>query len=154
LVNRRYLERRFAEEIGRFSRDGAVFAAAFMDVDHFKRANDQFGHEAGDAVLQTVARTLANNRRVGDVVGRWGGDEFVALLPQTDGPAAVHVAQRLRILVERSQTKWNGTILPVTISVGITTVRPGDNSETLLDRVDQLMYRSKQGGRNRVTSQF
>ena len=123
----------------------------FADVDHFKAINDNFGHHVGDRVLATVARTLASNVRASDVVSRWGGEEFVALLGNVDALRLDALADKLRQLVATSSVTVTDRNLRVTVSIGATLMRIDDNPATLIARADRLMYESKQGGRNRVT---
>lgn len=124
----------------------------FIDVDHFKAINDTFGHRTGDAVLRMVAQSLANGLRCGDIPMRWGGEEFLVLLPGTD-PAGLHAtAERVRMLVENSWIQKEDVQARVTVSVGATMAVPAETSENLVDRADRHMYASKNGGRNRVTT--
>jgi diguanylate cyclase (GGDEF)-like protein/PAS domain S-box-containing protein len=124
----------------------------FADVDHFKAINDNHGHSAGDQVLRMVGRSLATALRRGDVPIRWGGEEFVALLPGVNAAGLAAAAERVRTLVANSWLDHADTRLQVTVSVGATLARPGDSPEQLVERADRLMYRSKNAGRNRVTT--
>ena len=151
LGNRRYVLRVVATGLHDYERYGTPFGILFLDVDHFKRVNDQFGHDAGDAVLRMVAGTLSGALRKGDTVGRWGGEEFVAVLGHADREQTHAVAERCRNLVAQSTAPRAGGELSVTVSVGATWVQPGDTIESLIDRADRLMYESKRAGRNRVT---
>jgi len=121
------------------------------DVDEFKNINDTYGHIAGDAALVTVAKTLSNCLRASDVVGRWGGDEFMAILPGITREALAKASDKFRGLVAQSTVPVDGTQIRVTISVGAAIVAPGDSPESLLKRADQHLYTSKQSGRNRVS---
>jgi diguanylate cyclase (GGDEF)-like protein len=121
------------------------------DVDHFKKINDTFGHPAGDRVLATVAGVLAEHCRVYDSVGRYGGEEFILVLPRTGPQEAAAVAERLRSAVERCQVPFRGNVeVRISIGVAATTPRRGQNLEDLLERADQALYRAKELGRNRV----
>lgn len=124
----------------------------FVDVDHFKAVNDSHGHRAGDRVLRMVGRSMATALRRGDLPARWGGEEFVALLPGVDAAGLVAAAERIRMLVANSWMDYAGTKLRVTVSIGATLARPGESPGDLVDRADRLMYQSKNGGRNRVTT--
>jgi diguanylate cyclase (GGDEF)-like protein/PAS domain S-box-containing protein len=126
-------------------------AVVFLDIDHFKLINDRYGHPAGDVVLRMVARTLANAMRVNDFLGRWGGEEFVAILPGVHLPALQQTAERLRALVESSSRDISKQRLSVTVSAGATLSKEGDNADNLLTRADEALYASKRAGRNRVT---
>jgi diguanylate cyclase (GGDEF)-like protein len=124
----------------------------YADADYFKNVNDPFGHKTGDAVLRMVGQSLVNGLRRGDIPVRWGGEEFLALLPGMDeaGPAAA--AERVRMLVEHSWIQQGQTRVRVTVSVGATMAVPAESPDDLVDRADRLMYTSKRGGRNRVTN--
>lgn len=130
----------------------ATLGLIFADVDHFKAINDNHGHIAGDQVLRMVGRSLATALRRGDVPIRWGGEEFVALLPGVDGAGLAAAAERVRTLVANSWLDHADTKLQVTVSVGATLAVPGDSPKDLIERADRLMYRSKDAGRNRVTT--
>ena len=150
LANRRYAEiilRARHEEMERY---GWIFGVLFADIDRFKKINDGYGHAAGDEVLKMVARTLANSVRSFDLVSRWGGEEFLAIIANVDREELAATANRFRALVEQSNLS-SVQDLRVTISVGATLARPEDGIDGLLARVDSLMYQSKSGGRNRAT---
>jgi diguanylate cyclase (GGDEF)-like protein len=123
----------------------------FLDIDHFKRCNDTHGHQAGDAVLATVARTLFASVRPFDTVGRWGGEEFLGVFPRISRETLHEIADRLHNLVAATRAEFEGTVISVTVSIGATLANEGDDIETLIARADALMYRSKEQGRNRVT---
>ncbi len=132
-------------------RNDIVFGVMFMDIDHFKGCNDTFGHAAGDAVLSAVARTLFSSVRPFDTVGRWGGEEFLGVFPRISRPTLLEIAHRLRNLTAATSAEFEGALIRVTVSIGATLALPGDSMETLIGRVDELMYSSKERGRNRVT---
>jgi diguanylate cyclase (GGDEF)-like protein len=143
--------RRFREDIEAHlalaMRQHLPLSLVMLDVDHFKKFNDAFGHQAGDQVLRRVAGILREGVRLHDVVARYGGEEFVILLPATDANRACDVAERLRRMIEEAQ----GTPGAVTASLGVTTFDGGDcDIETLVERADQALYHAKQSGRNRV----
>ena len=124
-----------------------TFSLALLDIDHFKSVNDSFGHATGDAVLCGVAEVLESFLRRRDLAGRWGGEEFVLVLPGVTLGTAVRIAERLR------QGIGAARLLPgrsVTASFGVTAWQPGDTLEALIGRADAAMYRAKHGGRNRV----
>ncbi len=123
----------------------------FIDADHFKSINDTFGHKTGDGVLRMVAQSTANGLRRGDVPIRWGGEEFLALLPGVDALGLHAIAERVRTLVENSWIQAGETQARVTVSIGATMALPEESADDLVDRSDRLMYASKHGGRNRVT---
>ena len=130
----------------------ATLGLLFIDVDNFKAINDTHGHGAGDQVLRMVGRSMSTALRRGDVPIRWGGEEFVALLPGVDVSGLAAAAERVRMLVANSWLDHADTRLQVTVSVGACLARPGDSPEDLVGRADRLMYRSKDAGRNRVTT--
>lgn len=149
LTNRRSFDLALDGEWKRASRDTSEISVLLLDVDHFKRFNDQHGHQAGDAVLRRVAEVMATTaRRPGDCAARYGGEEFVLLLPQTDHETAVRIAEAIRIGVEG---------LPeaaVTVSIGVATLIPcmGGQTSYFLAQADEALYRAKRTGRNQVCS--
>lgn len=151
LANRRYLQEAMAGRLAEFTRHGSEFGVILLDLDGFKPVNDRCGHDAGDAVLRMVARTIAHNCRPYDVVGRWGGDEFLVIAGHTPSDMIDQFAERLRVLVGQSWMEEGGERLCVTTSVGATICCHGDDMPSLLKRADELLYQSKSAGRNRVT---
>jgi diguanylate cyclase (GGDEF)-like protein/PAS domain S-box-containing protein len=149
--NRRYLEQQLSQQLDQHFKSGTQFGVMLADVDEFKHINDTHGHEAGDTALITVAKTLSNCLRASDVVGRWGGDEFLAILPGITEGALAKASEKLRRLVAQSTVALDGTQIRVTISVGAAMVAPGDSPQSLLKRADQQLYAAKQSGRNRVS---
>lgn len=147
LPNRRALDFALSREIAGARRGRSPFALLLFDIDHFKRLNDDLGHRAGDTALAGLAGLLQGALREEDVVGRWGGDEFVALAPGTDGGAAMALAERVRLAVAGYAWTSGG----LTVSVGVALYHPGDGAETMLARADRGLYRSKDGGRNCCT---
>jgi diguanylate cyclase (GGDEF)-like protein/PAS domain S-box-containing protein len=127
------------------------FGVMMIDVDDFKTINDTRGHETGDAVLAMVAGTLRNALRPFDHLGRWGGEEFLAIVRNVDAKALQSLANRCRMLVEQSYLTINNAPLRVTVSIGATIAEPDDNSKTIVNRADKLQYASKNAGKNRVT---
>jgi diguanylate cyclase (GGDEF)-like protein len=122
-----------------------------LDVDHFKQINDKRGHAAGDLVLSALGKLLNNTLRTCDIVARWGGEEFVLVLPSTSIDGAEQTAERVRDLLERADIKdANGDRIPVTASFGVATYSGSENLEQMVDRADRAMYLAKSGGRNRV----
>ena len=123
----------------------------FIDADHFKDVNDTFGHKTGDAVLRMVAKSTASGLRRGDIPIRWGGEEFLVLMPGADEIGLHATAERIRTLVENSWIQEGEAQARVTVSIGATMALPSETPDDLVDRADRLMYGSKHGGRNRVT---
>lgn len=151
LPNRYHTESELRQRLEELERYGWNFGVMFIDVDFFKRINDAHGHDMGDRVLALVARTLSGCLRPFDIVGRWGGEEFLAIVLQVDGGKLETVANRALALVEQSRVGQGEEALRVTISIGATLARPEDTAETLLKRADLLLYQSKSSGRNRAT---
>jgi len=151
IANRSYLETFIVSKLNELRRLNWSFGVIFADVDQFKPVNDTFGHQAGDAVLRMVAQTLLKNCRSFDLVGRWGGEEFLCVISNLkDANQIMLIADRLRALVESSWVSLADCSLHVTISLGVTLARLQDTPETLVQRADDLMYRSKAAGRNRT----
>lgn len=147
LRNRRAFERRLAEEFERFGRYQTPLSLLLLDVDKFKSFNDTFGHQSGDETLQMVSRLLQETARTCDFVARYGGEEFVVILPNTEAPGALVLAERFRCAIEGAQ--WPRRA--ITISVGAATVSAEiKDAKTLLGAADKAMYAAKAGGRNRV----
>jgi diguanylate cyclase (GGDEF)-like protein/PAS domain S-box-containing protein len=147
--NRRYLESSIYARLEEFRREGWPFGVLYLDVDNFKLVNDRFGHEAGDRVLRTIARTLDANSRYFDAVGRWGGEEFLAVVHNVDEKSLQEIAERMRMLVEQS-VLTDLDSLHVTISIGGTRVSIGDTSDSVLRRADANLYIAKKSGKNCV----
>lgn len=149
--NRRAMELRLPLEMERCMRYGRPFALIFADIDHFKRINDQHGHAVGDAVLKTVASRLQACLRVNlDWMVRFGGEEFVIFMPETDLLHAQVLAQRLAADIRSTPWECNGLSLWLTCSFGVAEYQPGDSIESLLERADHMLYRAKDLGRDRV----
>jgi diguanylate cyclase (GGDEF)-like protein len=127
------------------------FGILFIDIDHFKNFNDMYGHLLGDKVLRMVANSLRNNLRVSDSCGRWGGEEFIVLVNELDMAGLGIVAEKLRITIAQTKVQDKDLELGVTVSIGSTLIRSGDTLQSLIDRADKLMYKSKRAGRNQVT---
>lgn len=151
LHNRMAANEQLQEEHLRYKRTGAPYAVLLLDVDHFKRVNDTFGHDAGDRVLRHIADTLLNSARATDFVARFGGEEFLLLLPETDAAGAAVLAEKIRAAVEQSQAPDVGRI---TLSIGLATADAADaQPEAAVKRADLALYRAKAGGRNRVETE-
>jgi diguanylate cyclase (GGDEF)-like protein len=146
LANRRALEEILAGEISRAERFRHELAVVLLDLDRFKEINDSFGHAAGDVMLRAVSVLLTSLARQGDTVARWGGEEFVVVLPETDLPGARRFAERLRRTIEAHPVGEMRT----TTSCGVATMVPDDSVDALLGAADQGLYRAKSNGRNRT----
>ena len=152
LDNRRAMEERGRIEIKRAQRSGTPVSVILCDIDHFKNINDRYGHEAGDTVLRTVAMELRAALRETDVLGRWGGEEFMAVLVDTDSGVARQVAERMRSAI--AQTTFAGVPEGTTVSLGVVTqhaIVTADSAwDHLIKEADRLLYQAKKEGRNRV----
>jgi diguanylate cyclase (GGDEF)-like protein len=150
-LNRAGLEERAQQLLDRARLQGRGVALLMLDVDHFKNINDAHGHPAGDAVLRALVDRLLAEVRQGDLVTRWGGEEFLLLLDGLDGAAAVAAAERLRAAVARTPVPAGGTAIPVTASIGLaSSTQAGWELDALLRRADAAVYRAKAAGRNCV----
>ena len=150
LPNRRSMEATIASRLAETHRYEVSFGVLFIDIDHFKSVNDTHGHETGDHVLRLVAKTLARSLRPFDLAGRWGGEEFLAVILNVDTIDLGVVAERVRALIAGTRIPLEDDYLSVSVSIGGTLARSDDSSEALLNRADQLMYQCKMEGRNRV----
>jgi diguanylate cyclase (GGDEF)-like protein len=153
VLNRRYLDDRLAEEIARFNRYKHPFSLLMVDIDEFKKYNDTYGHITGDRILKILASTILSSLRNIDIAARFGGDEFVLILPQTPKADAINIANRIKENVEKiflSQTE-KLPFTDLTVSIGLTSY-PEDASSAaeLLEKTDQALYLAKKGGRNRL----
>ena len=151
LANRRYLEKQVGANINEMERYGWPFGLAFIDIDRFKKVNDTYGHDIGDEVLKMLGRTLEHNLRTSDVAGRWGGEEFVAIIVNVTKDQLKTIADKLRIMVRESNLSTDSGDVSVTVSIGATISRSDDTVATIVKRTDNLMYESKEAGRNRLT---
>jgi len=151
LGNRRYGEIQLSSTLGEHLRYGRPFGLLFFDVDQFKAVNDTFGHETGDRVLRTVARTAQASLRPFDVLCRWAGDEFLAIIAHVDETQLAAVGEKIRVLVHASGVSVHRETLRATVSIGGVLGREGDTADSLVARADQQMYNSKQAGGNLVS---
>ena len=149
LYNRRHAAKRLEEEIARSQRNGTGLCVAMCDVDHFKAINDEFGHSAGDRVLQQIAKSLTEYVRRNDIVARWGGEEFLVIFSEIKLTAARIVAERLRGRLANTPKVEDGPE-QITVSVGLAMLGQGITAEMLIEQADQALYRAKARGRNRV----
>ena len=155
IANRRFVEISLSARLEELKRYGFDFSVLFIDADNFKKINDSHGHAVGDRILKMISATIANSLRSFDIIGRWGGEEFVVLLINTQKGHLFKLADRLRLLVEKSAlTLDNGEILKATVSIGATEAKTGDSVDTLVERADKLMFESKRRGRNMVSVEF
>jgi diguanylate cyclase (GGDEF)-like protein len=151
VMNRRAVLEALDAEISRACRHGRPYSVVLLDVDHFKQVNDRFGHATGDAVLAATGRLLRTLSRKGDLVARWGGEEFVVCLHATHPEGARIAAERIRGGIESmAVTDQEGRGIPVTASLGVVSLTKRDSVHALIDRADRAMYQAKAAGRNRV----
>ena len=151
LANRNYVEREIQNRFEEKKRFNMPFGILFIDIDHFKKFNDTYGHDVGDTVLKFIANTFVANARPFDLYRRWGGEEFIGIIRNISTADLENLGNRIRLLLENSYITHNDDKLHVTISIGATIVGPEDTPETLLKRADTLLYQSKREGRNRLT---
>ena len=150
IMNRRGITMALLESMAQAERYGTPLSIAMVDIDHFKRINDRFGHEAGDTVLAGLAGVLTEAVRMPDKVGRYGGEEFLIVLPHTTLAAARQIAARMCKAVSARTFRHRDDLIEATISLGLTQYRKGEDLAQLLSRADQALYDAKRGGRNRV----
>lgn len=147
VANRRGLHNKLTEELARAQRYGGRFSVLLLDLDHFKRINDQHGHQIGDQVLIEFVKVLEEECREADMMGRWGGEEFLAILPQTGAQKSAEVASRIRKAVAKHEFH---DAFDVTVSIGVAECHAGEPIERLIARADEALYKAKERGRNRV----
>jgi two-component system, cell cycle response regulator len=158
LFNRRHLEDRVSSELAAAHRHGRPLSLLLVDVDHFKAVNDRFGHLAGDEALKMVAFVLRGAVRKEDVLGRYGGEEFMVLARETALQGGEALGERIRRAVERSRWAWQGHDLGLTVSIGVTVavglteLVPGKSERDVFEAADRALYLAKQGGRNTVVA--
>ncbi len=151
LANRRYTDMTLEGRCRDLVRGGPPFGVILIDIDNLKQINDVHGHDAGDTVLRTVARTLLLGSRPFDVKGRWGGDEFIAIVANVEPPGLSQAAERFRALIENTTVPYGDGTLSTTASVGATMAIPGETVRDLLRRADRELYASKSLGKNRAS---
>ncbi|QXZ14300.1 diguanylate cyclase [Pseudomonas sp. AO-1] len=150
LPNRAAWSERLEHEIRQWQQHGNTLSLAMLDLDHFKRINDNYGHLAGDKVLKIIATVLRKRLRGADFIARFGGEEFVLLLPATTPAVGAKLLETLRAAIEACPFHFKGERVTITISMGLASFKPGEHSDLVLKRADQALYRAKNGGRNRV----
>jgi diguanylate cyclase len=150
LPNRAAWSERLEHEIKQWQQHGNTLSLAMLDLDHFKRINDNYGHLAGDKVLKIIATVLRKRLRAADFIARFGGEEFVLLLPATTPAVGAKLLESLRAAIEACPFHFKGERVTITISMGLASFKTGEHSDLVLKRADQALYRAKNGGRNRV----
>jgi len=152
LANRNYIEREIQSRFEEKKRFNVPFGILFIDIDHFKKFNDIYGHDVGDDVLKFVSNTFVANARPFDLYGRWGGEEFIGIIRNINGQDLELLGNRLRLLIENSYIIHENEKLYVTISIGATLVNENDTIDSLIKRADTFLYKSKAAGRNCLTT--
>lgn len=154
VYNHRYFQTALEQEVSRAMRNGTHLSILFIDIDHFKKFNDTYGHQVGDFVLVEFAKTIRANIRQYDILARYGGEEFVVILPETNSEEALAVAEKLRSIIEKTMFRDSREEYHVTASFGQACSRPGVEDDfsrdTLVSRADEALYEAKEKGRNRV----
>lgn len=153
VFTRRTLDNEIKRHDSLFARNKAFYTVVFFDIDYFKKVNDTYGHEAGDKVLAGFGRLLRDNARNEDIIGRYGGEEFLVLLPETDLEGGKKFAENIRRVVEQSKFIYKKETLKVTVSGGVAERARHESKELMLINADQMLYEAKKNGRNRVYPQ-
>ena len=151
--NRRHLMELLDNEKNRSLRGSTVFTIAMLDIDHFKKVNDTYGHQAGDEVLRRVSGAIRSTMRNTDFCGRYGGEEFILVLIQTDLKEAMICAERMRANIEKCRFPGIGDTFSITASIGLSEYQMREEIDTMIARADRALYRAKEDGRNRVESE-
>ncbi|MFQ5485191.1 MAG: GGDEF domain-containing protein, partial [Desulfobacterales bacterium] len=151
LANRSYIEREIQSRLEEKKRLNIPFGILFIDIDHFKKFNDTYGHDVGDDVLKFVANTFVSNARPYDLYGRWGGEEFIGIIRNISDKDLESLGNRIRSLIENSYIMHENEKLNVTTSIGATLVNANDSIDSLIKRADTNLYKSKKAGRNCLT---
>ncbi|PLX68258.1 MAG: sensor domain-containing diguanylate cyclase [Denitrovibrio sp.] len=149
--NRKYADNILEQRLSDWNTFKAPFSLYFIDADHFKNVNDTYGHTAGDSVLKMIARSIMAAMRPFDSVCRWGGEEFIVVVPNIDSNNVEPIGERIRMLIESSWLDYEGEKIRVTASIGCSTVTDVDTVEDIIQRADRAMYQSKENGRNMMT---
>jgi diguanylate cyclase (GGDEF)-like protein/PAS domain S-box-containing protein len=150
LLNRRGMEEKLTSEKDRMERSGRPFSLILCDIDYFKKVNDTYGHDAGDYILTQVAKIIEEASRKQDVICRWGGEEFLLLLPETELKGAKALAEKLRKRLEKHVTVFEKQDIPVTLSLGVACIAKDQPVDACIKNADLKLYAAKEGGRNRV----
>lgn len=145
--NRRKIEELLQHELDRSERFAHPFGLVILDIDHFKEVNDKYGHQAGDRVLQEIAHLLANKLRKTDLIGRFGGEEFIIICPESNKDDIIDLMERLRVKIENHFFQDVGH---KTVSFGVTLSKDGDTMDSIINRADKALYGAKNSGRNKV----
>jgi diguanylate cyclase (GGDEF)-like protein len=150
VLNRRAILLQIENELSRAKRDSKQISISMLDLDHFKKINDTFGHLAGDAVLRESMNRVEETIRTYDSVGRFGGEEFIVVLPGANQADAFNIAERVRLKMDEKNAEVDGVSIPFTISQGVATCNGKSTVDELIAKADEALYRAKENGRNRV----
>ena len=150
VYNRRHIEKRIKDEFKRYQKTGIDFAVIMSDIDFFKSINDRYGHDCGDKILIEIVKDMSKAVRYNDIVARWGGEEFLILLPATNREHAVTFAERIRKKISEQRYDCAGNLIPVTLTLGVTVVNQADTITDVIKKADIALYYGKQHGRNCV----
>ncbi len=151
LPNRRYTDQYLESKIHEFETLGIPVGVIFIDVDEFKSINDTYGHNFGDEILKMISKVFKSTKRTVDLIGRWGGEEFIGICVGVDESQLRMIAEKIRILIEKSEIRVLGEKAKVTVSIGATLSKQGDSVESIIKRADKLLYHSKENGKNMVS---
>jgi len=150
LLTRRWYDRQSKRFDDNYTRNGVDYAVAFFDIDHFKKVNDTYGHEAGDVILSTFAKVLLKSTRDTDILGRYGGEEFIALVQYKDIQELYIYMERIKLIVTNHRFKYNDIKIPITFSAGVAIRSSHKSHENSVKKADDLLYQAKQNGRNKI----
>lgn len=146
--NRAAMTTTLYRELEKAFRHNRSLGVIMMDIDHFKKINDKYGHAVGDFALQSLVACAEKSVRISDMMFRYGGEEFVIVLPETDETGVLRLAKRIRRRVEKLETRFQGQTIPMTVSIGITTLQETDDEKSFIARADEALYKAKRDGRN------
>jgi len=153
IANKKALQDEIKKQESTFKRYGTNYSIVFFDIDHFKNINDTYGHDAGDVILKSLGLLFRRYAREIDMIGRFGGEEFVAILPNTDKKGAYKFAQKLREIIKKTKFMYKNTRINVTVSAGVASRNEVNSKEEVLKKADERLYLAKQNGRNRVCAE-
>ncbi|MEO1923816.1 MAG: GGDEF domain-containing protein, partial [Nautiliaceae bacterium] len=150
IANKKAIMEELKRQESSFKRYGTIYSVVFFDIDHFKNINDTYGHDAGDVILKTLGLLFRRYARDVDMIGRFGGEEFVAILPNTNKEGAYRFAEKLREIVQKAKFLYKNTRINVTVSGGVASRQEVNSQEELLKKADERLYLAKKSGRNKV----
>jgi diguanylate cyclase len=153
IANKKAIEEELNKQESLYKRNKINYSVVFFDIDHFKNVNDTYGHDAGDVILKSLGLLFKRYARDVDMIGRFGGEEFVAILPSTDKKGAYQFAEKIRSIVEKTKFMYKNTRIPVTISGGVAERTEVNSKEELLKKADERLYLAKKSGRNKICAE-